>query len=67
MKAFMLVAMLIGLVLTAWLVMRDVQEQTRTVSGPAVVKPIERAAEARRVQEAADTLKEHKLDGAARE
>ena len=67
MKAFMLVAMLIGLLVTMWLVMRDVQEQAAGVSGPAVVKPIERAAEARRAQEAADKLMERRLDGAARE
>lgn len=65
MKAFMLVAMLIGLLLTAWLVLRDVQEQTGSVSGPAVVKPIERAAQMRRTVEAADALKEKQLDKAA--
>jgi len=67
MKTFMLVAMLIGLLVTMWLVMRDVQEQTAVVSGPAVVKPIERAAEARRTLEAADKAMERRLDGAARE
>jgi hypothetical protein len=67
MKTFMLVAMLIGLLITAWLVMRDVQEQRAGVSGPAVIKPIERAAEARRTQEAADQATERKLDNAARE
>lgn len=67
MKTFMLVAMLIGLLLTMWLVMRDVQEQTTNVHGAAVVKPIERAAEMRRTVEAADQLKEKKLDAAARD
>ena len=67
MKAFMLVAMLIGLLVTAWLLMRDVQEQASGVSGPAVVKPLERAAEARRTQEAADKLMERRLDSASRE
>lgn len=67
MKTFMLVAMLIGLLVTAYLVFRDVQEQTAGVSGPAVVKPIERAAEARRTVEGADRLRESQLGGAARE
>ena len=67
MKTFMLVAMLIGLLVTAWLVFRDLQEQRAGVSGPAVVKPIERAAESRRAIESADKLREDKLSGAARE
>ncbi len=67
MKTFMLVAMLIGLLVTAWLVLRDVQEQAKGVSGPAVVKPIERAVEARRTLEAADKLAEKKLDSASKE
>ena len=67
MKTFMLVAMLIGLLVTMWLVVRGMQEQT--ASGPAavVVKPIERAADMRRSVEAADKLKEKKLDAAARD
>lgn len=67
MKTFMLVAMLIGLLLTAWLVLRDVQEQSAGGHGPAVIKPIERAEEMRRTVEAADKLKEQRLEGAARE
>jgi len=68
MKAFMLVAMLVGLLVTMWLVARGVQEQTAAVPGGAlVVKPIERSAEMRRTVEAADKLKEKNLDAAARE
>lgn len=67
MKTFMLVAMLIGLLVTAWLVLRDVQEQQAGGSGAAVVKPIERAAEARRTIEGADKLRERQLGGAASE
>jgi len=67
MKAFLLVSMLIGLLVTMWLVMRDVQEQTAGGRGAAAVKPIEKAAEMRRTVEAADQLKEKKLDAAARE
>ena len=67
MKAFLLVSMLIGLLVTMWLVMRDVQEQTAGGQGAAVVKPIARAADMRRTVEAADQLKEKKLDAAARE
>jgi hypothetical protein len=67
MKTFMLVAMLVGLLVTAYLVFRDVEQQTRGVSGPAVVKPIERAAEARRTIEGADRLRERQAGGAAGE
>lgn len=67
MKTFMLVAMLIGLLVTMWLVVRGMQEQTTSGPGVMVVKPIERSAEMRRTVEAADALKERKLDAAARE
>jgi len=67
MKTFMLVAILIGLLLTMWLVARGLQEQTTSGPGAMVVKPIERAAEMRRTVDAADKLKEKKLDAAARE
>jgi hypothetical protein len=67
MKAFMLVAMLIGLLVTAWLVFKDLQAQQQGVSGPAVIKPIERAAEARRTIEGADKLREDQLGKAAGE
>ena len=67
MKTFMLVAMMIGLLVTMWLVARGVQEQGTGGHGAAVVKPIERAAETRRAVEAADKLKEQKLDAAARD
>jgi hypothetical protein len=67
MKAFMLVAMLIGLLVTMWLVARGLQEQTTGGPGAVVIKPIERSAEMRRTVEAADKLKEKKLDAAARE
>jgi len=67
MKTFMIVAMLIGLLVTMWLVTRGLQEQTTSGPGAAVVKPIERAADMRRAVEAADKLKEKKLDAAARD
>ena len=67
MKTFMLVVMLAGLLITAWLVLRDVQEQASGVSGPAVVVPVERAAEARRTIEGADALRERQLGGAAKD
>jgi len=68
MKTFMLVAMLIGLLVTMWLVAKNMQEQTASVPGGAVVgKPIERSAEMRRTVEAADKLAEKKLDAAARD
>jgi hypothetical protein len=67
MKAFWLVMMLGGLVLTAWLVMRDMQEQKEGVSGPAVVAPLERAADVRKAQEAADLVKERRVTDASRE
>lgn len=67
MKTFMLVAMLIGLLVTMWLVVRGMQEQTTSGPGVMVVKPIERSAEMRRTVEAADALQEKKLDAAARE
>jgi hypothetical protein len=68
MKTFMLVAMLIGLLVTMYLVVRGMQEQTASVPGGAVVvKPIERSAEMRRTVEAADKLAEKKLDAAARD
>ena len=67
MKAFMLVAMLIGLLVTMWLVARSTQDQTAGGHGAAPVKSIERAQEMRRTVEAADQLKEKKLDAAARD
>jgi len=67
MKTFMLAARLIGLMVTMWLVARGLQEQTTSGPGSVVVKPIERAAEMRRTVEAADKLKEKKLDAAARD
>lgn len=57
--------MLIGLLVTAWLVLRDAKEQT--VSGPAVVAPLERAMDVRRVQEASDRAKERRVEDAAKE
>jgi len=63
----MLVALLIGLLVTMWLVARGLQEQTTSGPGAVVVTPIERAAEMRRTVEAADKLMEKKLDAAARE
>lgn len=67
MKTFMLVAMLIGLLVTMWLVVRGMQGQTTSGPGAAIVRPIERAAEVRRTVEAADKLKEQKLDAASRD
>ena len=67
MKGVWLVLLLIGLLLTAWLVLRDMQEQTAGVSGPAVIAPLERAADVRRVREAADQAKERRVEDAARE
>ena len=67
MKTFMLVAMLLGLLVTMWLVARSTQEQTSDGHGAAAVKSIERAEEMRRTVEAADKLKEKKLDAAARD
>lgn len=67
MKTFWLVAMLLGLLVTAWLLMRDVQEQARVAPAPALVKPIERAAEARRTMEAAEKTAERRIEGASRE
>lgn len=67
MKAFWLVMMLGGLVLVSWLLMRDLQEKKAGVSGPAVVAPLDRAADARRALEAADRLKERRAGDASRE
>jgi hypothetical protein len=68
MKTFWIVAMLLGLLLTMWLVAKSLQDQTTSVPGAAtVVKPIERAADMRRQVEAADQLKEKKLNDAARD
>jgi hypothetical protein len=59
--------MLVGLLVTAWLVLRDVREQSPGGSGTAAVAPIGRAAEARRTMEAADRLKEQRAENASRE
>jgi hypothetical protein len=67
MKGFWFVLMLSGLLLTAWLVLRDAKEQNAGVSGPAVVAPLDRAAEARRGLESADRLKERRVEDAAKE
>lgn len=67
MRTFMLVALLLGLLVTTWLVARGLREQTTSGPGAVVVKPIERAAEMRRTVEAADKMMEKKLDAAARE
>lgn len=67
MKTFMLVAMLIGLLITMWLVARSLQDQAPSGPGAAVVRPIERAEEMRRTVEAADKLKERKLNDVVRD
>jgi len=67
MKAFMLVAMLIGLLVTMWLVVQGLQEHATSGPGAVVVKPIERASDMRHKVEAADKLQEKKLDAAARD
>ena len=68
MKTFWLVMMLLGLLVTMWLVARSMQEQTTSGPGAAVVvKPIDRAVDMRRTVEAADKLKEKKLGDAARD
>jgi hypothetical protein len=67
MKAFWMVLLLGGLLVTTWLLLRDLKEQKSGVSGPAVVAPIDRAADVRRAQEAADRVKERRLEDAARE
>jgi hypothetical protein len=67
MKAFWIVLMLGGLLVTAWLVTAQLQDEKAGVSGPAVVAPIDRAADVRAVQEAADRAKERRVDAAARE
>ena len=67
MKTFWLVLMLGGLLLTAWLVLRDARDHASGVSGPAVVAPLDRASDARRAQEASDRVKERRVDDAAKE
>ncbi len=67
MKMFMLITMLIGLLVTMWLVARGLQGQTTAGPGAVVIKPIERAAEMRRTVEAADKVNERKFSDAARE
>lgn len=67
MRTFMMVAMLIGLLVAMWLVVQGLQERAATGPGAAVVAPIERAREMRRTVEAADKLREKKLEDAARE
>jgi hypothetical protein len=63
----MIVALLIGMLVAGWLVLRDVRERTAVAPGPAAIMPIERASETRRALEAADRLKERRLEGAAHE
>jgi len=67
MRTFMFVALLAGLLVTAWLVLRDLREQSPGGSGTAAVAPIGRASEARRTLEAADRVKEQRAESASRE
>lgn len=67
MKAFMLVAMLVGLLVTAWLVARDLQERAGEGRGPAAIKAIDRAQEARQKAEAGNEAQRRLLEGMSRE
>lgn len=66
-KTFMLVAMMLGLLVTMWLVARSVQDQQSGAKNPAALRTVERAQEVRQAVEAADKLKEQNLDKAARD
>jgi F0F1-type ATP synthase membrane subunit b/b' len=57
----MLVAMLIALLVTAWLVVKSL-EDTSSGKQPAAVKSIERADQARRKMESSNSEQERKLD-----
>lgn len=67
MKAVLLVGMLLALLLTAWLVLRDLSERRAGGGAPAAITTIERAAEAGRKVDAANQAQERRLEGAARE
>lgn len=67
MKAFWLVAMLIGLLVTGWLVMRDVTDRAVGGHGPAEFKAVERAEQAVQRQVSGDAAQERRLEGAAKE
>ena len=66
MRAFMMVAMLLALLVTGWLVVRSVTEVSTDKPGPVALKPIERADQARRTMDAANQNQERRLDELAR-
>jgi Tfp pilus assembly protein PilX len=67
MKGFWLVMMLLGLLVTAWLVMRDMNEHVAGSGAPAAVKTMERAEQAVKAVDAAQKEAERRINGAGRE
>ena len=61
MKSFMLVAMLIALLVTAWLVVKSLEDTASGKAG-APVKAIERADQARQKVESTNREQERKLN-----
>ena len=67
MKAFWFVAMLIGLLVTAWLVMRDVSDRAVVGQGPAQMQAVESAERAVQRQVRSDQAQERRVEGAGKE
>lgn len=61
MKSFMLVAMLIALLVTAWLVVKSLEDTSSGKQGSAPVKAIERADQARQKVDSTNREQERKL------
>ena len=66
MKTFWMVSMLLALLVTAWLMMRDVSQNV-TGGAPAAVKTLERAEQAVKKMDTSNQAAERRLDGAAKE
>lgn len=62
MRAFMMVAMLIALLITGWLVVKSLTDVSSGKQEPAALKSIERADQARQKVEGANRDQERKLN-----
>ena len=67
MKGFWLIIMLLGLLVTGWLVLQDMQAKKEGAHGTANFQAVERADRAREAVDAATKAQERLLQNAGRE
>jgi hypothetical protein len=67
MKGFWLIAMLLGLLVTAWLLTQNMKEHVGDSGGAAAVKTLERAKDLNKTVDEAQKAAERRLNGAGRE